>query len=298
MSEIQLVDTNLIVPGQNDRTVFDPVALQQLADSIKANGLAQPITVRPIEGGLFQIVAGERRYRACRLLGWAEVPCIVRNLTAEEAAAIMLVENTSRQNLNPIDEARAYQARIDLYNWSVERIAEVAGVSVPLVQRRISLLKLVPEAQHLIAAGGLPVGHAEYMAKLDANRQRIALRVLSQSDNVPLRMFRQLVDQLYEQQCQETLWDVENFWTKQIEAEAAAPTRGKAAVTGAPVRNDLPPVEIRGSTETTAAVIDRYIAQLLETGHTAEAATLGTVYDALVRGNFLSVPNQSLLRAH
>lgn len=100
---IQFVPVAQIVPGNNDREEFDAVALRELADSIGQHGLAQPITVRPYGQG-FQIVAGERRWRAVQLLGWETIPALVRPLSDEEASAIMLLENIQRAELNPIAE--------------------------------------------------------------------------------------------------------------------------------------------------------------------------------------------------
>lgn len=105
-----------VQPGQNDRTVFRPEELEALAASIQADGLIQPITVRPTPGGRFEIVAGERRYRAIGLLGWETVPAIVRDLTDEQASTIMLLENVHRVDIDPVDEARAYQSRIDRFD--------------------------------------------------------------------------------------------------------------------------------------------------------------------------------------
>lgn len=299
MAEITNIPTSQVIPGDNDRKVFRQDELAELASSIAQHGLAQPITVRALPDGIYQIVAGERRFRAySQVLGWTEIPAIVRtDLDDEAASAIMLAENTGRKDLNPVEEGMAYEARANRFGWNNARIAEVAGVSEERVARRRSLLSLVPEAKHLVSVGGMPLGHAEALVKLDVNRQRIALDLYGKADNMPLRMFRQICNDLFEKQAQETLWDVENFWTVQIAQEAEAPKRGKKAVTGAPIRADLPPVELPPQTKTTGIVIDRYIARLLEEGFEAEAAAIGTLYDALVHTNLVAVPERSLLRA-
>src|SRR5690606_4424190 len=136
-----------IVPGSNDRKVFDEVKLQELASSIQEHGLAQHITVRPIAGSQeFEIVAGERPFRAIsQILQWETAPCLVRELSDEEASAIMLVENTSRVDLDPIAEANAYQVRVEKFGWDAKRIAEVAGVSSDRVRARLTLLKLAED---------------------------------------------------------------------------------------------------------------------------------------------------------
>mgnify|MGYP000866055990 CR=1 FL=1 len=288
MTTIQNIDTALVLAGNNDRKVFEPQALSELAASIKEHGLAQPITVRPL-GDKFQIVAGERRFRAIsQILKWETVPAIVRTLTDEEASAVMLVENTSRADLNPIEEAQAYQARRQTYGWDLERIARVAGVSEDLIKRRLALLSLVEEAQHLVANGHLPLGHAEALSELDSNRQRIALRIFNQSDNMSFRVFRGVIGQLLEEQSQDGLFDLENFWVTQIQDGADIPTRGKHAIVDVPVRHDLPEVEQPGNKASASAVIRKYIESLQASGMSSEAATVGTLYTALVRLNYMS----------
>ena len=295
MSEIEQIPTSHVVPGNNDRKRFDRQALEELAQSIAAHGLAQPITVRPA-GERFEIVAGERRFRAVsRVLGWDAIPAIVRtDLDDEAASAIMLAENTGRQDLDPIEEANAYASRMKRFSWSVERVAGVAGVSADLVNRRLSLLKLIPDARMLVATGQFPLGHAEAIAVLDVNRQRIALRLFNESENMPLRVFRRITSQLYEEQAQEALWDLEQFWKAQIVEMRDVPRRGKRAVTGAPTRSDIPRPRIWDDCRTNE-VIDRYIADLLEAGFEAEAAAIGNLYDALVHSNFLGVPESAQL---
>ena len=286
------IDLALIIAGDNDRKTFEPNALRDLADSMARNGLAQPVTLRPVvglDGRRYEIVAGERRVRAARLLQWQCIPAIVRTLSDAEASAIMLSENTSRQNLNPIEEAQAYRKRIGANGSSEEDVARLAGVSVDLVRRRISLLNLDDDVQRLVASGQLPLGHAEAMTPLDHNRQMIALRVFSKSSGMPLATFRGLVSQLLEEQAQDSLFDLESFWTQVVEQQKEIPRRGKHAVTGAPVRPDLPPVEIQND-DTVGQVVDRYIAQLIRSGMRLEAATVGTLYNALVHHNFVATP--------
>ncbi len=294
MSEIIEIPCTQIIAGSNDRKHFDQPRLEELAASIREHGLAQPITVRPI-GDVFQIVAGERRFRAIsQVLKLPTAPCIVRQMSDEEASAIMLAENTGRQDLNPIEEANAYQVRIERFGWTVEQVAETAGVSPDLVKRRISLLRLVQEAQHLVAFGHLPIGHAEALVKLDANRQRIAMRIFQESKGLTLSQFQHIIGELYAEQSQDSLFGLESFWVQQVQKEDL-PRRGRHAFTGAPIRQDLPPVETHSSTETAAVVIDRWIAGLIEQGLHDEASVAGTLYDALVHLNYLAVPPGALL---
>jgi len=295
MSQIVEIPCIQIIPGNNDRKFFDRAALEELAASIRQHGLAQPITVRPIGDDLYQIVAGERRFRAIsQVLKRPTAPCIIREMNDEEASAIMLAENTGRADLNPIEEANAYQIRMQRFGWSVEKIADVAGVSADLVKRRLSLLRLVDDVQHLVAFGNMPIGHAEAMTTLDNNRQLIALRIFRESKGLTLSQFRHIVSELLAEQSQESLFSLETFWLQQVKKEEL-PRRGKHAVTGAPVRNDLPPIEQQSSSDTAAVIMDQWIAKLIESGLKEEASVVGTLYDALVRMNYLAVPPQAIL---
>jgi ParB/RepB/Spo0J family partition protein len=302
---VQMIPASSIVAGNNDRTTFDAAKLQELADSIKENGLAQPITIRPRAsacllgnaGPQYDIVAGERRFRAMtQLLQHESVPCLVRELTDEAASAIMLAENVARQDLNPIDEAKAYDARMSLHKWSVDDTARYAGVSEDIVKKRLKLLTLIPEAQQLIATGNLGVGHAEAMSRLDSNRQISALRILQASVH-PLTVyaFQGICQQLYSEQCQDNLFTLENFWTAEVQKENPLPTRGKRAITGAPMRQDLPAIPFV-NTDSIGQVFDRYISTLLDAGKETDAATLGTLYTFLVQNNWVRVPAASMLQ--
>jgi len=320
-NQITQILCSQIVPGDNHRKVFDPAKLRELADSIAKNGLAQPITIRPVVicgkcearisaaestcpkcGGddwvkrLFEIVAGERRFRAVsRLLRWETIPAIVRELGDREAKDIMLLENTARVDLNPMEEAEAYFEHMQTFGCDEPEVAKIAGKSVDLVKRRLSLRKLVEEIRLLVAGGHFPIGHAEAITELDPNRQRIAVKIFRESKNgLPLSAFRSIISQLLEEQSQDSLFNLESFWVNQVQQMADLPRRGKRAVTGAPTRSDLPRPEI-GQTDNQGVIINRYIAQLLSAGFTAEAAAIGNLYDAMVKMNYLSVPPNARL---
>lgn len=295
MTEVTRLEVEQIVVGNNDRTVFAPEALEELAANIARNGLIQPITVRALGEGerivfcteLFELVAGERRLRACKLLGWTEIPAIVADLTAEEAAAVMLAENVARADLDPMDEAHAYQARIDRYGWSVQRIATAAGVSPDRVQRRLTLLTLRDDLQKMVATGHLPVGHAELVARLDGNRQGIVIKVLACGKPMALSAFRMMVSDLGEQQNQEALFDTESFWVQQ----AAEPedARGKNVLADLPSASFLPQPEIKGS-DSTGTAISRYAQDLSRLGFLAEAGAISRLLVALAAKNFCAMP--------
>lgn len=315
MSTIISIPLEKVKPGQkvsNDRQDFDPIKIAELAVSIARDGLAQPITVR-LADSFYQIVAGERRFRAhlhlykegatftkdgqtitippCQI---TTIDAIVRDLTDEEAAAIMLAENTSRADLNPIEEARAFKSRMDKLKLSAEQIAEMAGVSAELVKRRVDLLRLTDDVQHLVRFGSLPIGHAELLTGLDVNRQRIAIRIFGEAKNgLTQRQFKHIVDDLLTEQQQNALFDLETFWIEQVQ-KAEMPRRGKRAFTPAPTSRELPLVQ-RNTRWTAADVIDQYIADLLAGGFKREAAALGNLFTTLIRHNYLAAPITSAI---
>lgn len=293
------IPLNQIVPGDNDRTVFEPQALQDLADSIKADGLMQPITIRPLwsdVGALFgkpdpsnvtyQIVAGERRFRAVGLLGWPTISAIVRELTDEQADALMLAENVHRADLNPMDEARAYHKRMSKHGWSIAQVAGKANVSAKRVTGRIKLLDLVPEAQKLIADRQMGVQFGEVMSPLDNNRQRIALRYVAQAERPLLREFKAIVGRLLEEQAQESLFDADLFIVQTLEehnAEREAHNHRRF-----PTSDDLP---LMHKTGTIGLSLETYIAQLLnDPSHREAAAVVGTVYQGMLRAGLCFPP--------
>lgn len=193
----------------NDRTTFDQTALQELADSIRTNGLAQPITVRPLADGKFQLIAGERRYRAHVLLQAATIRAVVTPMDDERAAAVMLVENTGRKDLDPIDEARAYARRRDEFNWDEKTIAERAGVGIQTVRNRLALLTLRADLQDIVKTGVLPIGYALVIAQagLDNNRQMIALQNLNSNPAPSVTWLRSRCSELGAVQAQGDMFD-------------------------------------------------------------------------------------------
>lgn len=204
------VATDLIDAGPNDRQTFSIEELRELADSIAEHGLAQPPTLRRI-GERFEIVAGERRTRAMRdILGWAEVPAIVRELSDEAASAIMLAENIQRVDLDPLEEARAYQNRIDRFGSALADIAKLASVPVERVRRRLALLKLSDDVARMVSRRQLPLSYAAAMVELDSNRQLLALKGY-QSGRMDLESFRGLCQRLLAEQQSETMFDPDTF---------------------------------------------------------------------------------------
>ncbi len=150
------LEPNRLQPRKN----FDEAAITALADSIREHGVLQPLLVRPMPGGGYQIVAGERRWRAARMLGLDEVPVVVRDLSDLETAQIALIENLQRENLNPIEEALGYRRLQDDFEMKQEEIAKTVGKSRSAVANAIRLLRLPEEVQELLIEGSISAGHA------------------------------------------------------------------------------------------------------------------------------------------
>ncbi|MGN0487782.1 MAG: ParB/RepB/Spo0J family partition protein [Ruminococcus sp.] len=149
-----------IEPNHNQpRREFDEKALAELADSIREHGLIQPILVRPLISGGYQIVAGERRYRASRMAGLTEVPVTIRELTDEETMELALIENLQRENLNPLEEALGYKSLMDEYNMSQEQVSKAVGKSRSAVANTLRLLNLPKEVTALVKEGKISAGH-------------------------------------------------------------------------------------------------------------------------------------------
>ncbi|MBP5618267.1 MAG: ParB/RepB/Spo0J family partition protein, partial [Clostridia bacterium] len=135
------------------RRQFDEAALEELAESIRKVGLLQPITVRPMANLGYQIVAGERRWRACRMAGLETVPAIVKELTDRECAEVALIENLQREDLNPVEEAKGYRSLIDRFLLTQEQVAQAVGKSRPAVANALRLLALPDDILALLEEG-------------------------------------------------------------------------------------------------------------------------------------------------
>jgi ParB family transcriptional regulator, chromosome partitioning protein len=176
---IDLVQRN---PGQ-PRKHFDEGELNELSNSIRTHGVLQPILVRPIPAGKYEIVAGERRWRAAQRAGLHSIPAVIRELNEVEVLEIAIVENVQRTDLNPIEEAQGFQALIDRFGRTQEEIAEAVGKSRPHIANMLRLLKLPEDLQEMVRDGRLSSGHAR--AILTAPDQRaLAQRVIKEGLNV------------------------------------------------------------------------------------------------------------------
>lgn len=153
------------------RRTFDDEAISTLADSIRDHGLLQPLLVRPLENGGYQLVAGERRWRACRMLGMTEVPAVIRELSDKETMQVALIENVIREDLNPIEEASAYQELMDDYGMTQDEVGKTVGKSRSAVANAVRVLTLSEKVQDLLRRGDLTMGHGRCLVGLSEEQQ-------------------------------------------------------------------------------------------------------------------------------
>ena len=178
------LDTALIRPGRyQPRTRMDQEALVELANSIRAQGLIQPVVVRPVDGG-YELIAGERRWRAAQMAGLKHVPAVVREVPDDSAMVMALIENIQREDLNPMEEAAGVQRLIDEFRMTHEQAADAVGRSRSATTNLLRLLKLAKPVQESLMRGAVEMGHARALLPLDPARQievanRIAAKNLS-----------------------------------------------------------------------------------------------------------------------
>jgi ParB family chromosome partitioning protein len=158
--------------ARQPRRRFDAEGISELADSVRAQGLVQPVVVRPISGGTWELIAGERRWRAARAAGLATIPALVRETDDRESLLLALVENVAREDLSPIEEARAYSVLMDEFSLSLGDVAERVGRSKPTVSNRIRLLELPEDVIGVLERGLITEGHARAILAAPGHDQR------------------------------------------------------------------------------------------------------------------------------
>jgi ParB family chromosome partitioning protein len=196
---LRILNVMQLQPGKyQPRSYMDDAALQTLADSIKSQGIMQPILVREIAAEKYEIIAGERRWRASQIAGLAEVPVLVREIADESALAMALIENIQRENLNPLEEAQGIKRLIDEFAMTHEKAAEAVGRSRTAVSNLLRLLSLSMPVQDLLMQSKLDMGHARALIGLDAAQQvMLANKIVQQ--NLSVREVEKLVQQLTQQ---------------------------------------------------------------------------------------------------
>jgi len=174
IGDLTQIPSNMLIAGKyQPRTEFDDDALKQLADSIKSNGIIQPLIVRKVDNQQYEIIAGERRWRAAKIVGLKEVPVIIRNVPDDTASAFALIENIQRENLNPIDEAIALKRLKEEFSMTHEQISEAVGYtrSRSTVTNLLRILTLTSNVQDFLRQKKIDMGHAKVLLALDASLQ-------------------------------------------------------------------------------------------------------------------------------
>ena len=181
---LRMIAVSQLVSGQfQPRTHFDPGTLQDLASSIRNKGILEPLIVRTTEGGAYEIIAGERRWRAAQIAQLHEVPVIVKVLSDVEALEIALIENIQREDLSPLEEARAYDQLLSQFAYTQENLAEVLGRSRSHVANMLRLLKLPKEVHSMVENGKLTAGHARALI-MSESAEKLAVDVVRKGLNV------------------------------------------------------------------------------------------------------------------
>ena len=216
------------------RKQFDEDALMELADSIRQHGVIQPLLVRPLDNGMYQLVAGERRWRASRMAGLMEVPVVIRDLSDHEAMEIALIENLQRKDLNVIEEALGYQQLMDKYDMTQEKVAERVGKSRPAVANALRLLNLPEQVIDMVKTGEVTAGHARALLKLDDEGEIIDIAKKIQKGRYSVRDVEKITAKKKEETKEvkektESVW--QNSFYKEMELALATELGRKVKVT-------------------------------------------------------------------
>lgn len=175
------------------RKTFDEKALSELADSISQHGVLQPLVVRPMSNGTYQLVAGERRWRAARIAGLSEVPVIIKELSDEDTIEIAMIENLQREDLNPLEEALGYRYMMDELKITQEQAAEKVGKSRPVIANALRLLKLPEEVQEMVKNNVISSGHARALLAFESEKEIIMAANLIVKEDLSVRDIENLV---------------------------------------------------------------------------------------------------------
>lgn len=184
---------------EQPRKYFDEEALTELADSIRQHGVIQPLLVRPMENGTYQLVAGERRWRASRMAGLTEVPVVIKDLSEIEAMELALIENLQRQDLNPIEEAVGFQQLMERYSMTQEQVASRVGKSRPAVANALRLLNLPEQVVAMVQSGEVSPGHARALLKLEDEEQILEIAKKIQKGRYSVRDVEKLTKKKLEE---------------------------------------------------------------------------------------------------
>ncbi|RAA61852.1 nucleoid occlusion protein [Burkholderia multivorans] len=178
-NHVESIQIEKIVPNRyQPRQVFDQSKINELAESIQEHGLLQPIVVRPIEEGMYEIIAGERRFRAMSSIHMAYADVIIRDMTDEETAVVALIENIQRENLSAVEEAEAYQKLLELGDTTQSELAQSVGKSQSFIANKLRLLKLAPKVLTKLSEGKITERHARALLSLSHEKQEEMLQII------------------------------------------------------------------------------------------------------------------------
>jgi ParB family chromosome partitioning protein len=189
--EISKIKPNAYQPRKN----FDEEKLQELVKSIKEHGVVQPIMVRPVSDGRYELVVGERRLRACQRLKLDSIPAVIKELTEQQMIEIALIENIQRHDLNPVEEARAYKRLMEEFELTQEQVAERVGKSRPLIANMTRLLNLPQDVLDILARGDLSIGHVRPLLALAEKDKQIILAQQMIDKNMSVRLAEKYVQE-------------------------------------------------------------------------------------------------------
>lgn len=193
VARVRSIPIDQITPNpRQPRAAFDEPSLAELADSIKNTGVLQPVIVRALAPDRFELVAGERRWRAARLAGLASIPAMVRELTDGQSLELALIENLQRQDLGPLERAAAYQHYLDAFGGTIEDLAKRLSESRANISNYIRLLKLRPEICFMLGRGELSMGHARAIAGVSDPQRQLAIAKLAVRRNLSVRQVEAL----------------------------------------------------------------------------------------------------------
>lgn len=195
-NEIKYVPTDAVIPNrQQPRKNFDDESLKELADSIREKGIIQPLIVCPAVGGKYELVAGERRLRAAKILGLKEVPVIIKSVGAEELLEIALIENIQRENLNPIEEAGAFKALMEQFEYSQEEVSERVGKSRAAIANSVRLLNLPKLIQEDVIKGRMSAGHARALLSITDIKDQLSIRERVLNSQLTVRDIERMIQE-------------------------------------------------------------------------------------------------------
>jgi len=219
-NEIQVkktLRTSEIEPNRTQpRKKFNDEAINNLADSIKEHGILQPVLVRPMDDGSYQIVAGERRWRAARRLGLDEIPVVIKELSDFESAQIALIENLQRENLNPVEEAMGYKELIEKFDMTQDAVAKTVGRSRSYIANAVRILSLPERIISLLENGEISIGHAKALLSFENEEMMIATAIKAANGGLTVRQVERAAQKESEESKTSSSSDskIDNYFTE------------------------------------------------------------------------------------